>query len=110
LNKYSAIAQWYLPAGRRGAVVIHSMDNYYIYIIQSKVDNRLYVGLSKNINKRVKEHNFGQTKSTKGYRPWNLVYFEFVGSRIKARKREKYFKSGCGKEYIKKYLGSKAPR
>ncbi len=74
------------------------------------VDKRLYVGLTKDINKRIKSHNFGQTKSTKGYRPWILVYSEFVGNRKDARKREKYLKSGIGKEFIKNKLNSKIPR
>jgi putative endonuclease len=81
------------------------MDNkYYIYVIQSIVDNRLYIGLSEDVEKRLKSHNFGQTKSTKSYRPWKLVYSEFIGTRQEARKREKYFKSGCGKEQIKNFI------
>ncbi len=68
------------------------------------VDNRLYVGLSSNVSKRIKSHNFGQTKSTKGYRPWKLVYSEFIGERNLARKREKYLKIGCGKEYLKNLI------
>ncbi len=78
------------------------MDNIYsVYVIQSKVDNRLYVGMSKDIKNRLKTHNNGQVFSTKGYKPWTLVYTERIGSRAEARKREKYFKSGCGKEFLK---------
>lgn len=72
-----------------------------IYAIQSKVDKRLYVGMSKDINERLKVHNNGQVFSTKGYRPWVLIYIEEIGNRIDARKREKYLKSGCGKEFLK---------
>ena len=74
---------------------------YFIYVIQSKVDNRLYVGMSKNVDKRIETHNNGQVFSTKGYKPWRLVYTEEIGNRIEARKREKYLKSGCGKEFLK---------
>jgi len=74
---------------------------YYVYVIQSEVDNRLYVGLSKDCKKRLQSHNNGETFSTKGYRPWQLVYLEEVGTRNQERKREKYLKSGTGKEYIK---------
>lgn len=77
---------------------------YFVYVIQSEVDKRLYVGLSRNIEKRLKSHNNGETFSTKGYRPWNLVYSEIIGSREQARKREKYLKSGIGKEYIKNII------
>jgi putative endonuclease len=79
-----------------------SMDiKYFVYAIQSKVDKRLYIGLSKDVEKRVKSHNNGETFSTKGYRPWALVYKEEIGERKQAREREKYLKSGAGKEYIK---------
>ena len=72
------------------------------------MDGRLYVGFTENIENRLKEHNTGKTRSTKGYIPWFLVYKEEVNDRISARKREKYLKSGCGKEYIKKIIGSVA--
>jgi putative endonuclease len=74
---------------------------YIVYVVRSKVGNRLYVGFTENIERRVKEPNSGKTKSTKGYIPWNLVYTEEVNDRKSARKREKYLKSGCGKEYLK---------
>jgi len=77
---------------------------YSVYVIQSKIDKRLYVGLSKRVIERIKTHNKGQVFSTKGYRPWALVYIEKVGSRIEARKREKYLKSGCGKEFLKSFI------
>jgi putative endonuclease len=49
----------------------------------------------------LKEHNFGKTKSTKGFIPWKLIYQEQIGARSDARKREKYLKSGVGKEFLK---------
>jgi putative endonuclease len=74
---------------------------YTVYAIKSSVDDRIYVGFSENLDKRLKEHNQGKTKSTKGFRPWNLVYNEKAETRIEARNREKYLKSGCGKEFLK---------
>ncbi|MBI5222235.1 MAG: GIY-YIG nuclease family protein [Candidatus Magasanikbacteria bacterium] len=75
---------------------------YSIYAIKSGKDGRIYVGMSKGIEKRVKEHNLGQVFSTKGYRPWKLIYIEQVGTRNECRRKEKYYKSGCGKEFLKK--------
>ena len=49
---------------------------YFVYAIKSKVDGRIYVGMSINFETRLKEHNAGKTKSTKGYRPWELIYKE----------------------------------
>jgi len=70
----------------------------YVYVLKSEKDNRLYVGISANVLKRLLEHNAGRTKSTKGYRPWILVHQEEYPDRVTARKREKYLKSGYGKQ------------
>jgi putative endonuclease len=52
---------------------------YYVYIIKSLKSGKIYTGISKNPEKRLKEHNKGDSKFTKGFRPWILVYKEFVG-------------------------------
>ena len=79
---------------------------YTVYAIVSKVDNRIYVGFTKNPENRLKEHNQGKTKSTKGFRPWKLFYTEKAVARANARKKEKYLKSGVGKEFLKHQLRS----
>ncbi|MFA5210971.1 MAG: GIY-YIG nuclease family protein [Patescibacteria group bacterium] len=60
---------------------------YKIYIIQSEKNNFLYVGLTSNLEIRLKYHNQGRVFSTKGYRSWKLVYTEEVETRQEARKR-----------------------
>ena len=47
------------------------------------------------------EHNSGKNKTTKPYLPFKIIYTEKVETRVDARKREKYFKSGIGKEILK---------
>ncbi len=74
--------------------------SWFVYVIKSETFNRYYRGMTQNIPRRLKEHNQGKTKSTKAFKPWNLVYFEECKSRSDARKRELYFKSGAGREYI----------
>lgn len=74
---------------------------YFVYAIKSQKDGRIYIGLSSNIKRRILEHNSGYTFSTKGFRPWKLIYKEEVKDRKEARIREKYFKSGFGKELLK---------
>ena len=82
---------------------------FIVYVIRSKVDGRFYVGMTENIENRLSQHNNGMTFSTKGYRPWNLFFFEEFSTRVEARSREKYLKSGVGKEFIKsKWSGSSA--
>ncbi|WP_026452575.1 GIY-YIG nuclease family protein [Aequorivita capsosiphonis] len=74
---------------------------YYVYILNSQKDGRLYKGLTDNLEKRVHQHNLGQNKSTKGFLPWSLAYYEEFQTRIETRAREKYFKSGEGREFLK---------
>ena len=74
---------------------------YYVYILKSDIDGRLYKGMTNNLKERVDQHNLGQNRSTKGFRPWKLVYQEKYSTRLEARTREKYFKSGVGKEFLK---------
>ena len=75
---------------------------FYVYVLQSQIDGRLYKGLTQNINERLVQHNKGKTKSTKAFRPWKLLYYESFNSREEAREREKYLKSGAGREFINK--------
>ncbi|WP_245750581.1 GIY-YIG nuclease family protein [Algibacter pectinivorans] len=65
----------------------------------------MYKGYTDDLEKRVKEHNSGKTKSTKGYIPWRLVYFEKFLSREESILREKYFKTGSGRDFLKGKLG-----
>ena len=75
---------------------------FFVYIIVSEIKGlRFYVGITGNVEERLKQHNNGKTVSTKGYVPWKLFYFEKYKTRIEAREREKYLKSGTGKEKIK---------
>jgi putative endonuclease len=78
---------------------------YYVYILKSDLDGRLYKGLTRDLPKRIKEHNQGRNRSTSAYKPWQLVYTEVFFTLEQARNREKYFKSGKGREYLKKIVG-----
>ncbi len=73
----------------------------FVYVLRSKDYDRFYIGMTSNLEKRLKEHNSGKTKSTKYYKPWNLFFYETFDNRSEARKREKWLKSGVGREYIK---------
>jgi putative endonuclease len=62
----------------------------------------MYVGLTSNQEERIQRHNSGRERTTRAYRPFELIYSEEQATREEARKREKYFKSGAGKEFLKK--------
>lgn len=72
-----------------------------VYAIRSLAKNYIYVGLTDNIVRRLKQHNNGYNKTTKSYRPFEIILVENYPNRNKARNREKYLKSGCGKEFLK---------
>ena len=60
--------------------------------------------MSDNVEKRLKEHNKGLSKSTKPYVPWRLVHSEQFETRMEARTREKYLKSAAGRRWRKKNI------
>ncbi len=73
-----------------------------VYVIQSLEFDQLYVGMTKNLEVRLKEHNAGKSKYTKSYRPWKLIYKEECLGWEDGRKREKYLKSTAGKNWLRK--------
>ena len=91
-----------IPAG------VTNLSNlvWFVYILQSENDSTFYVGMSRNVQERLHEHNAGKSTYPSGHRPWKLIYFEEVGTSLNARKREKYFKSAAGKKYLQKLLDS----
>ena len=80
------------------------MGYYYTYVLASKKDGELYVGFSTNLKKRVEQHNKGLVKITKKRAPLELVYYEACLNKDKAIKREKYFKTGFGRRFLKNRL------
>jgi len=76
----------------------------YVYVLQSERDGKFYVGYTKNIQKRLEEHNKGNVKSTKNRLPMKLVYWEGCLNQTDATQREKYLKTAWGKRYIKNRL------
>lgn len=77
------------------------MNIYYVYALQSSEDRRIYVGMTSDLHRRIKEHNDCRVRSTKAFSPWVLIIYKEVNARIEARKFEKYYKSGVEKEYLK---------
>ena len=77
---------------------------YYIYILRSLKDSRLYIGYTENLNERIKKHNDGANESTRNRRPFQLLFAEAFINEADARKREKFFKTGHGREEVKRIL------
>ncbi len=74
---------------------------YYVYAIKSVARNYIYVGLTDNLDRRLSEHNNGHNRTTKPYAPFILIWSNSYPTRAEARKKEKYLKSGTGKEFLR---------
>ena len=57
--------------------------------------------MSNDLLKRIERHNTGREKTTKPYLPYKLIFSEICPNRKEARIREKYWKSGVGKEKLR---------
>ena len=83
---------------------------YVVYVLKSLKDGHHYIGYTGNLLRRLKEHNDGKTASTRYRRPFELIYTEEFSEKEEAEKREKFFKSGIGREELKKILDGAVPK
>lgn len=75
-----------------------------VYIIESISDKTWYTGMAIDVLSRLKEHNAGKNRFTKGHLPWKIIYTETHPDWASARVKEKYFKSAAGKRWLEKHL------
>jgi putative endonuclease len=74
---------------------------YFVYAISSISKNYIYIGFTKDLDDRLNRHNKGYEKTTKPYLPFVLIFEEECISRFDARKREKFWKTGIGRERLR---------
>ena len=79
--------------------------SYWVYILQSDTTETLYIGQTSDLKKRISRHNSeekGSTRYTHGQKgPWRLIFSEEFPTRADAMKKERFLKSGQGREWIK---------
>ena len=73
----------------------------FLYIIRSLDTNRHYVGITNNVGRRLREHRKKQSKGSISLGKFKLVHTEEFCDYKAAREREKFLKSGMGREWIK---------
>jgi len=79
---------------------------FYVYILQSLKDKKLYIGFTADLKRRMHEHERGGSKSTSKRLPFRLVFYEAFVSVEDAKRREGYFKTTKGKKALKLMLRS----
>jgi putative endonuclease len=77
---------------------------YTVYILRSLRDRKLYVGMTTDVQRRLREHNHGKNPSTRHRRPLVLLHTEIYPTRAEAAKRERFFKGGRGHKFLKSIL------
>lgn len=77
---------------------------YKVYILQSLKDNRTYVGYTKNLEQRLKNHNSGQVRSTKYRIPFQVLFSEDFETTKEAKARELWWKSKAGRNKLKEFF------
>ena len=76
-----------------------------VYILRSiKKPKRLYIGCTQDLEKRLAEHNRGDSTYSKTYAPWELEAYMAFRDRQVADDFERYLKSGSGHAFLKKRL------
>ncbi|MFQ5811055.1 MAG: GIY-YIG nuclease family protein [Armatimonadota bacterium] len=73
---------------------------FFVYALRSESTGRFYIGTTNDVQRRLAQHQAGQSKATRGRGPWRLVHTEQYETLREARKREHYLKHspGAGRE------------
>ena len=75
----------------------------YVYLLQSiSHPKQRYIGLTSDIENRLKSHNAGQSPHTAKFKPWKIINYFAFSDESKAAAFEKYLKSGSGRAFASK--------
>lgn len=74
---------------------------FYVYILHCKKANKIYVGFSRNLRKRISQHKNNEVHSTKRLGNCKLIFYEAFENKKDAQRREKYLKTSKGKRTLK---------
>lgn len=77
---------------------------WFVYILRSLKDKKLYIGSTDDLRRRLTEHNSAKVDSTKCRIPFTLEAYVAVRDKSKAIELEQYFKTGSGKAMLEKRI------
>ena len=94
---------------RNAGALVHGplsevLTMHYVYVFLSQKDNKFYIGLANNLERRISEHYNGEVVSTKARRPLKLIFYEAYLNEKDAVRREDYFKTSKGKRTLRLML------
>jgi len=73
---------------------------FFVYVLRSEVTGRRYVGSCQDLERRLAQHNARQSKATRPGFPWVLVHAERFAKREEAVCRERFLKTGRGRDEL----------
>ncbi len=83
---------------------------FFVYVIYSPSSDKIYIGYSSDLERRLFEHNHAIKGYTLKFRPWVILFSEKYPDKKSAMAREKQLKSGHGREYIRKFIATQFPK
>ena len=78
---------------------------YYVYILRSLTNlSQTYIGMTASLQRRLQEHNRGESSHTRRFRPWEIETYVAFSEKHLAEQFEQYLKHGSGWAFAKKHL------
>ena len=77
---------------------------FYCYVLHSEKTGRKYIGSCRDLKDRIRRHYGGESKATKHGVPWSLLLVERFSTRREALARERFYKTGRGRNELKRIL------
>ena len=78
-----------------------------VYILRSlKTSDRIYIGYTTDLERRLREHNRSESEYTKRFAPWQVETYIAFQDVTRAKQFETYLKSGSGHAFLRKRLVS----
>jgi putative endonuclease len=78
---------------------------WFVYVLRSLRNGRLYTGSTNDLKRRLREHQRGKNPYTRHAGPFTLAHTEQFETRLEARQRERALKSGQGRAFLNKLVG-----
>ena len=79
--------------------------NMFLYYLINSEKGKFYIGLTNNLERRIKEHNYETKHYTGRIRgKWKLIGYKAFKNKIEAEKEEKRLKRSKNKKYISWYF------